>query len=140
MADVLLDSGKPLATGAEIIETFHLPVRLDEHIRRSSVANRLTMAVPSHDHSRHIFQIVDLKIHRAFKPPMVEDRDEEIRTRSYAITLPNRPNRVMSKVGHQISDLFASEPKEMTVHAQRVSSQGNHTSNTIRHFRFLQEH
>src|SRR5271170_6251253 len=139
MAHIEFYSGKPLATGAEIVEPFHLSVCFDKHVARRTVANRLAVAQTTHNHPRHIFQIVYLEVHRALKPPMVENWDEKIRTRSGAIALPDGLNSVVSKVRHQISDLFATEPQEMMVHGQRIDSQRNHTSDTVRYFPFLQQ-
>src|ERR1019366_3519755 len=85
MAHVELDSRKSLATGAEIVESFHLPVGLDKHVAGGTITNRLTVALAAHNHPRYIFQIVNLQFHGALKPPMVENGDEKICARRWAI-------------------------------------------------------
>ena len=59
----LVSRGKSVAAGAQVVQPFHLPVRFDERVTRRIVANPRAVTLAAHDHSRHIFQIVDLHVH-----------------------------------------------------------------------------
>ena len=106
----------------EHVEAFDAPVRLDEHVAVGVVADEVDGGLPAEDRPGHHLERLDDEADRVARPPVVEDRQQEIGARRRPEPLLHRGDRLVGLVREQVGDGAGTQRGQVLVHRDRVAT------------------